>query len=343
MNSFTNDYSEICHPDILKRLTAENENQFAGYSEDEMSESFRNRLRGLLKNENLDIHFITGGTQTNMITILNCLKLHQGVIAAESGHIATHETGAIEATGHKVLTIPSADGKLYPAEIEKMMQDFKNDANFEHVVEPGMIYISLPTEVGTIYSKSELQALHEIAGKYDIPLYIDGARLASALTSKACDLEFADLPELCDMFYIGGTKCGAMFGECLVIVKDNCKAHFRPLMKQRGALLAKGFVAAIQFDELFRDGLYFEVGRHENRLADKFNDKLLENGFRMFQKQVTNQVFPILPNERIAELLKKYVFQIWEKIDDEYSAIRICMSFATREEIVDQLIEDICK
>lgn len=341
MYSFTNDYSEICHPNILKRLLLENNNQFSGYSEDQLSEDAKKRIKGLLKDNKVDIHFLTGGTQTNLITILNCLKVHQGVISANTGHIATHESGAIEATGHKVLTIDSNDGKLYPKEVEQLLVDFENNETFEHVVEPGMIYISLPTEVGTIYSKKELKELHKLAKKYKIPFFIDGARLASALTSKENDIKFNELTNLCDMFYIGGTKCGAMIGECLVIVDDLYKKHFRPLMKQRGALLAKGFVLSIQFDELFKDDLYFEIGHHENDLADKLNESLLKGGIKMFQKQVTNQIFPILTNDKIADLQKNYNFHIWEKIDENNSVIRLCISFSTNENIVDDLIKDI--
>jgi threonine aldolase len=343
MYSFTNDYSEICHPNILRRLLLENDNQFSGYSEDQISDDAKTKIKGLLKDNNVDIHFLTGGTQTNLITILNCLNVHQGVISANTGHIATHESGAIEATGHKVLTIDSADGKLYPKEVEQMMVDFENNETFEHVVEPGMIYISLPTEVGTIYSKKELKELHKLAKKYKIPFFIDGARLASALTSKENDIRFNEMTKLCDMFYIGGTKCGAMIGECLVIVNDSYKKHFRPLMKQRGALLAKGFVLAIQFDELFKDDLYFTIGHHENDLADKINESLLKGGIQMFQNQVTNQIFPILKNDKIKELKKNYNFHIWEKIDESNSVIRLCISYATNENVVNNLIKDILK
>jgi len=343
MYSFTNDYSEMCHPLILENISKCLNNQYGGYSSDSIFKALNQKIIKLLDNPESQIYLFSGGTQTNLVTIKSVLQPYQGVISADTGHISTHETGAIEACGHKILTIPSSDGKIYAQEVAKLCQSHFEDPNFEHTVQPGMVYISNPTEVGTIYKKSELEALIKVCHQYHIPLFLDGARLATALTSKENDIDFKDLAKLTDMFYIGGTKCGALFGECLVINSPKYQKNFRYIMKQKGALMAKGFVMATQFDTLFTDGLYFKIGQHENDLANYFSAQLQSHAVKMFQPQATNQIFPILTNSKINDLKTNFDFQIWEKISADTSAIRICISFMTTKSVVDQLIAAIIK
>lgn len=342
MYNFKNDYNKGCHPFILKRLEEYNNIQFEGYGEDQICENVKQKIKEKLKCDNCDLHFLTGGTQTNLVTISSILRPHQGVISANTGHINVHETGAIEATGHAIIPIESTDGKIYAKQVEEVIDSHYIDESMEHTVQPGMVYISNPTEVGTIYKKNELLELKEVCDRYSIPLYMDGARLASALTAEENNIEFKDLCDLCDVFYIGGTKCGAMFGECLVIVNDKYKKDFRYIMKQRGAMLAKSFVLGLQFDVLFTEDLYLELGRYENQLAKHFSEKL-SGQFDFFQKQETNQIFPILPNDKIYQLKEKYDFHIWESVDEKNSAIRICTSWGTSKEAIDHLINDTLK
>lgn len=342
MYKFMNDYNMGCHPRILERLANENSRQFDGYGEDEVSEGARLLIKELLKNENCDIHFMPAGTHTNLTAIAWSLNIHQGVISAETGHIFTHESGAIEATGHKIIALPTEDGKLTADQVKAEIQAHYEDITAEHMVQPAMVYISNPTEFGTIYSKAELEALHEVCRNYDIPLYMDGARLAMALASEDNDVAFEDLCDLVDMFYIGGTKCGTLYGECLVIVDERYQKHFRYAMKQRGALMAKGFGIGLQFDELFRDGLYFELGAYSNGLAKKIQDAVKDK-IDILHPQTTNQIFPILTNDKIKELEENYAFYVWQPVDDERSAIRICTFWGTDETMVDALIEDLLK
>lgn len=342
MYNFKNDYNKGCHPLVLERLEKDNDIQYEGYAEDEICELAKAKIKKLLECDTCDLHFLSGGTQTNLVTISSILRPHQGVISASSGHIYVHETGAIEATGHAILPIESTDGKIYADQVENLIAGHFADETFEHTVQPGMVYISNPTEVGTIYKKQELMNLKDVCNKYEIPLYMDGARLASALTARENDLEFKDLCNVCDAFYIGGTKCGSLFGECLVIVNDKYKKDFRYMMKQRGALLAKSFVLGLQFDTLFTDNLYLKLGKYENDLANHFSDQL-KDSISFFQNQVTNQIFPILSNKKIDELSEKYAFHVWEKIDENQSAIRICTSWGTDREKIDELINDIKK
>ncbi len=342
MYNFKNDYNQGCHENILKRLQIENQTSFDSYGEDKISNMAKEKIKTILKNEECELHFLSGGTQTNLVTISSVLKPYQGVISAVTGHIYVHETGAIEATGHQIIPVKTKDGKIKAEQVEEMMIQHKNNENYEHSVQPGLVYISNPTEVGTIYRKEELVALNQVCSKYDIPLYMDGARLSSALTAKENNVEFQDLCKLCDLFYIGGTKCGGFLGECLVIANKSYQKDFRYMMKQRGALLAKGFLLGIQFDELFTNNLYLQLGQYENHLADRISEKL--NGkITFYQKQYTNQVFLVLSNRKINELNKKYSFTIWDKIDDNYTAIRICVSWGIEACVVEELIEDILK
>lgn len=335
MYSFMNDYSEGAHPRILELLMKSNLEQNTGYGQDLHSKKAKEYIKKLIKKENVDIHFIPGGTQTNLLSISSFLRPHQAVISVDTGHVNTHETGAIEATGHKVVTTPSKDGKLTPDAIQKVL-DYHSD---EHMVQPKMVYISNSTELGTIYSKAELTAIRDICLKNDLILYLDGARIASALTSKNNDLSLSDIAELVDAFYIGGTKNGALLGEALIICKENLKEDFRYLIKQRGALMAKGFIAGIQFEALFQDDLYFELAKYANEKAEQIADILQEKGYSFYAQPCTNQLFPILHNSILDKLSEEFIYSVEEKVDDEHSAVRFVTSWATTVESVDKLIE----
>lgn len=341
MIRFECDYAEGAHPQILERLTQTNFEQTQGYGEDGHCENARRVIRRLCENESADVHFLVGGTQTNMTVISSILRPHQGVVSATTGHINVHETGAIEATGHKVLALPTGNGKLTAAQIEQVYHDHWNDVNHEHVVQPGMVYVSNPTEGGTIYSKHELQALSDVCRKYNLPLFMDGARLGYGLSAEGNDLTLSDIAELCDVFYIGGTKVGALFGEAVVITDEKIKKDFRYLMKQRGAMLAKGRLLGIQFEVLFESGLYFDISRHAIEMAMKIRDAFADQKISFLCESPTNQQFPILTQEQIRLLSEKYAFEYWTKIDDERGAVRFCTSWATREDDVDELVKDI--
>lgn len=337
MYSFNNDYSEGAHPRILQALLESNLQQEIGYGQDSFTNKAVEILKEKLNCEEVDIHLLVGGTQTNLIAISAFLRPHEAAIAAASGHIFVHETGAIEATGHKVLTVDTENGKLTPSLIQHVLDEHRD----EHMVKPKLVYISNSTEIGTIYSKSELKQLSEFCQKNQLLFYMDGARLGSALCAKDNDLTLSDLPRLLDAFYIGGTKNGALMGEALVIKKDSLKEDFRYHMKQKGAMLAKGRVLGIQFYELFKDTLFFELAEHANKLAERLTTALAEKGYRFLTQSSTNQVFPIVSNDKIIELQKNYQFNIWEKIDKEHSAIRLVTSWATREEEVEQFINEL--
>lgn len=308
---------------------------------DEHCERARTYIRKACDVENADIHFLVGGTQTNTTIISSILRPHQGVVAAITGHIAVHETGAIEATGHKVLTLPSDDGKIKAEQVKELFDAHWNDVIHEHMVQPGLVYISHPTENGTTYSKSELEELSKICWECSLPLVMDGARLGYGLVSKDSDLSLADIARLCDVFYIGGTKIGAMFGEALVIINDDLKKDFRYLIKQKGGLLAKGRLLGIQFKTLFEDGLYYEISRHAIEMAMMIRDAFVEKGYSLRYDSTTNQQFPILPNDVLIKLGEKYSFSFWEKFNTTHSVVRFCTSWATKKENVDMLIEDI--
>ncbi|NOZ34989.1 MAG: low specificity L-threonine aldolase [Chlorobi bacterium] len=335
--SFKDDYSEGAHPEILKVLTDTNYTQTIGYGEDEFSEKARKLIKEKINNRNVDIHFATGGTQANLIVISSILKPHHSVIAATTAHIEVHEAGAIEATGHKINTVETKDGKLSP-DLVRGVIDYHTD---EHMVKPKMVFISNSTETGTIYSKKELTELYEFCKKNKLYLYIDGARLASALTSEKNDLTLNDISELTDIFYIGGTKNGALLGEAIVINNDELKEDFRFYLKQKGALLAKGRVLGVQFLTLFKDNLYFRLAEYANKNAKRIADAFKSKGYRFLSEPATNQLFPILPNELINKLHKKYDFYVWSKIDKKYSAVRIICSWATKEDDVAAFIDEI--
>ena len=337
MYSFINDYSEGAHESILNALVESNLKQSAGYGLDEYCESAKDILKNVLKNNEIDIHFIPGGTQVNLISISSFLRQHEAAIAANTGRIAVHETGAIEATGHKVITVDSDDGKLTVDKIEKVLKVHTD----EHMVKPRLVFISQATEIGTIYKKQEIAELYSYCKENDLLLYIDGARIASAITSKENDLQLSDFVNLCDAFYIGGTKNGALFGEALVICNDSLKKDFRYNIKQKGALLAKGRLLGIQFIELFKDNLFFDLANHANEMARLIQDALIENNYKLLIKSPTNQIFPILKNTDLERLSKKYSFAIWEEYDENHTVIRICTSWATDKEKVLELIEDL--
>jgi threonine aldolase len=337
MYSFKNDYSEGAHPRILNALLENNLVQDEGYGEDRYSKEAMERIKEKIGSNNVDIHFISGGTQTNLIAISAFLRPHEAAIAVSSGHILGHETGAIEATGHKILSVERKDGKLAPTDLQGVLDGHPD----EHMVKPKLVYISNSTEIGSIYTKSELQDLHEFCQRNQLILYMDGARLGSALCSEENDLQLSDLPKLVDAFYIGGTKNGALIGEALVICRDSLKEDFRYHIKQKGALLAKGRLMGIQFLELFRDNLFFDLANHANKMAGLIRRELNYANIKFLTHSPSNQIFPILPNSVITELQKNYAFHIWEKVDFDSSAIRFVTSWATKEEEVTSLIEEL--
>ncbi len=335
MYSFTNDYSEGAHPQILKAIMETNLIQNTGYSLDTHTSHAIALIRDEIKQPDADIHIIAGGTQTNLITISAALRPHQAVISAVTGHINVHETGAIEATGHKVLAMDTPDGKLTPALVMQAL-DFHTD---EHMVQPKMVYISNSTEVGTQYTKAELEALSRLCRQKNLYLFMDGARMGAALTSPVNDLTLADIAALTDVFYIGGTKNGALFGEALVILRDELKPDFRFMIKQKGAMLAKGWLLGIQFEEMFQNRLFFDMASHANAMAGKLRAALTDLGYTFAYDSQTNQLFPVFSNERIEELAKEFTFNIDKKIDETHSCIRLVTSWATREEGVEEFIQ----
>lgn len=341
MIRFDCDYLEGAHPKILKKIVETNYVQQAGYSNDEYTKRAKEKIKKAIGDENVDIHILVGGTQTNMTVISSILNSYQAVICADTGHINVHETGAVELFGNKVITVQNEFGKISATQIDKLMQRYVNDEAPEHMVMPKLVFISLPTECGTNYTKKELEDIREVCKKYDLYLYIDGARLGYGLVAKDTDLVLNDIPKLCDAFYIGGTKCGALMGEAVVLVNDELKQDFRYYIKQRGALLAKGRLLGLQFDVLFDDNLYFKIARQAVDLALKIKETAIEKGYKLLYNSFTNQQFIIMKNTKLKELNKMYCFYTWEKIDDENTAVRICTSWATTDENVDKLIADL--
>lgn len=341
MIRFNCDYLEGAHPKILEKLVETNFVQTPGYGEDEYCE----RARALIKEKcgvpDAYVQFLVGGTQANTTVIASVLRPYQGVLSAVTGHINAHETGAIESTGHKVLALPSEDGKITAAQVQDAYDVHWTDGSHEHIVQPGMVYISHPTENGTLYSKEELVSLYETCKKLGLPLFLDGARLGYGLGSKESDVTLQDVAKYTDIFYIGGTKVGALFGEAVVITDPALAKDFRYMIKQRGGMLAKGRLLGIQFQTLLEDGLYEEVGAKAVALAMRLKEAFLEKGFPLLYDSYTNQQYPIMSKEQLKELGKKYSFETWAPMDDEYTAVRFCTSWATREEDVEALIKDI--
>ena len=338
---FNNDYSEGCHPKILEALTRTNYEQTFGYGEDEYCAQAAEKIRALCGREDAAVHFLVGGTQTNMTVIAAALRPHQGVLCAGSGHINTHETGAVEATGHKVLPLPSQDGKIHAGQVREAVLSHRGDASFEHTVQPKMVYISNPTELGTLYTKAELTALRDTCRELGLYLFLDGARLGYGLMAKDNDLTLKDIGDCCDVFYIGGTKVGALFGEAVVITNPELKEDFRYLIKQRGGMLAKGRLLGIQFDTLMTDNLYFDISAHAIALAEKLENTFKELGVPFLVKVQSNQLFPILPDGVLARLAEAYVFCEQCRVDESHRAVRFCTSWATKEENVQALCRDL--
>ena len=336
---FNSDYLEGAHPSIMKRLMDTNMAQSVGYSEDEYCAAAREKIKAACEAPYADVHFLVGGTQTNTTVIASILRPYQGVIAPTTGHINCHETGAIESTGHKVLALPTDNGKITAQQIEEYYLWHHTSPDFEHIVMPGMVYISYPTEGGTIYSKAELTAIYETCQRCGLPLYIDGARMGYGLMSDECDLTLPELARLCDVFYIGGTKVGALFGEAVVVMNPALKKDFRFFMKQRGGMLAKGRLLGIQFDTLFTDDLYLKISRHAIDMAHQIREIFVSAGYPLLFDSPTNQQYPIMPDSELAEIGKNFGYEYWERVDETHSGVRFCASWATTQENVDALRE----
>ena len=338
---FQCDYNEGAHPKLLQRLIETNMEQTVGYGEDAYCAAAAEKIRKACGNADLAVHFLVGGTQTNVTVIDTALRSYQGVLCAVTGHINVHETGAVEACGHKVLGLPSEDGKITAKQVEEAFSEHIHNGSFEHMVQPKMVYISNPTELGTIYSKAELTALSETCRKNGLYLFMDGARLGYGLVAPDNDLSLADIAALCDVFYIGGTKVGALFGEAVVIRNEALKKDFRYFIKQRGGMLAKGRLLGVQFDALFTDDLYFEISRHAIKLAEKLREAFERKGYPYLVPNKTNQIFVILPDGDLEKLSESYGISYDHRVDDDHSAVRFCTSWATKEENVEALIRSL--
>ena len=336
---FNSDYLEGAHSAIMERLMETNMMQTIGYSEDEICASAREKIKAACHAPDADVHFLVGGTQTNTTVIASILRPWQGVLSAVSGHINCHEAGAIESTGHKVITLPTNNGKITAQQVRDYVEWHKNDESTEHIVQPGMVYISHPTEGGTLYTKAELTELYGTCREYGLPLFIDGARLGYGLMADESDMTLPELARLCDVFYIGGTKVGALFGEAVVIMNESLKKDFRFIMKQRGGRMAKGRLLGVQFDALFTDDLYFKISRHAIEMAHQIRDIFVSAGYPLLFDSPTNQQYPIIPDAELAEIGKRFGYEYWERVDADHSGVRFCASWATKQEHVDALRE----
>ena len=332
MVSFESDYIAGAHPEVLRRLTETNAEPLPGYGTDRYCENAKQKIRDAAGIPDAEIAFLAGGTQANAVVISAMLADYEGVIAASTGHISTHEAGAIEYTGHEVLELPQEEGKISAETLEKYLSGYFADENHEHMTFPGMVYLSWPTEYGTLYSRAELESISQICRRYGIPLYLDGARLAYGLMSREADLDLPGIAGLCDVFCIGGTKVGALCGEAVVFTRGNMPNHFLTSMKRRGALLAKGRLAGVQFDALFTDGLYFRIGRHAIEMAEKMKEILSAHGIPLAIHSPTNQQFPVLENGMLEQLEGKVAYSFWEKQDDNHTVIRLAAGWSTAEE-----------
>ncbi len=337
MLSFENDYNVGAHPQILERLMQTNFEAQSGYGADRFCESAKARIRAAFSCPDADVFFLTGGTQTNSIVIDALLRSYEGVIAAATGHIALHEAGAVEYTGHKVLELPSHDGKLDAGELRAYLETFYADESYEHMVFPGMVYLSYPTELGTLYTKAELTAISQVCKEYHMPLFVDGARLGYGLTSPAADLTPAEFSALCDVFYVGGTKVGALCGEAVVFPKGTMPKHFLTTVKQHGALMAKGRLLGVQFDALFEDGLYFEISRNAIQTAETLKKVFREKRCRIWRETPTNQQFLVLEDAEMQRLREHVAFSFWEKYDNTHTVCRFVTSWATTQEQIETL------
>ena len=338
MLNFESDYIHGAHEKILSRLVETNLEPLSGYGNDKYCESAKAKIKAACGRDDAEVFLLTGGTQTNQLVIDTLLAPYEGVVAANTGHIATHEAGAIEFTGHKILTLPNLLGKIKAGDLSDLLDTFFGDDNHDHAVFPGMVYISHPTEYGTLYTKEELSAISAVCRSYDIPLYMDGARLGYGLMSAGTDLMLPDIADLCDAFYIGGTKVGALCGEALVFTHGKTPKRFFTQIKQHGALLAKGRLVGVQFDTLFTDDLYFQISRHAIEMADRMRAAFAEKGYPFFIETVTNQIFITLENKQLEELKKHVSFSFWERADENHTVVRFASCWATTDGDVDKLI-----
>lgn len=340
MIRYNNDYNHGMHPEILKVLTEDNNNSYGGYCKDEWCEEAETTIKNVVGDKNANVHFLVAGTQTNFI-VLSAMLRHpfNSVISVDSGHIVVHESGAVENTGHKVETVPGVDGKLSASQVDEFMRNCNNSPTYEHITHPKAVYISYPTEFGTIYSLAELEALREVCDKYDLYLYVDGARLGYGLAASNCDLTIKDIHRLSDAFYIGGTKCGNFIGEAVVIKSTEVNEDFRNYMKMNGALLAKGWLIGLQYSVQFRDGLYFDITEAAVRKADRIQEAFEEAGFTPFIKGTTNQLFYALPKTAMDSLSREFIFEFDHWVDDNHGLVRFCTSWATTDEETEALIK----
>ena len=337
---FHNDYSEGCHPKVLEKLIATNLEQTPGYGEDVYCAEAAHMIRKLCGSDDLAVHFLVGGTQANLTVIAAALRPHQAALGPVSAHINVHETGAVEATGHKVLGVPSMDGKITAQQVRTVVDTHRASGSFEHEAQPKLVYISNPTELGTLYTLSELEALSATCKEYGLYLFLDGARLGYGLAAADNDVTMADIARLCDVFYIGGTKVGALFGEAVVISNPALKEDFRYLIKQRGGMLAKGRLLGVQFGALMEDNLYFDIAAHAVKLADQIRETFAKLGVSYLVPGTTNQIFPILADDFLDELSKNFMFTEMERVDETHRAVRFCTSWATTQENVDALCKE---
>ena len=337
MLSFESDYIQGAHPAILQRLVETNMEVVSGYGKDPYCDSAKEKIRTACECPDADIWFLVGGTQTNQAVISGMLETYEGVVAAETGHVNVHEAGAIEYSGHKVLGIPQQDGKIAAEDLEQYLRDFYQDGSYDHMVFPGMVYISHPTEYGTLYTEKELQDISAICRSYKIPLFLDGARLGYGLVSHQTDVTLPMIAKYCDVFYIGGTKVGALCGEAVVFTKNNAPKHFLTIIKQRGALLAKGRLLGIQFDTLFTDNLYMQISRHAIDMAERLKEIIRENGYKFYLESPTNQQFVILENEQLKKLEEQVAVGFWEKADEDHTVVRFATSWATDHQEIEKL------
>lgn len=341
MIRFNSDYQEGAHPRILQRMLQTNLEQHPGYGENECCAEARAMIQRACEAPEVDVHFLVGGTQTNFTFLAAALRCYQGAVCADTAHIAVHETGSVEATGHKVITLPQRDGKITAAQVDECCRLHFSDGSHEHMVMPKVVYLSESTELGTVYTRAELTEMRAVCDKWKLWLYVDGARLGYAMASEACDVDLPFLARTADAFYIGGTKQGALFGEALVIVNDALKPDFRYVLKQKGGMLAKGWLLGIQFSELFRDGLYFELSDHAQALAMRLKAALTEWNVPFLVDSPTNQQFPVLPDAVLDALAEKYSFSEQQRVDATHRAVRFCTSWATQQAQLDALISDL--